>query len=47
MVFLKFVKDYEEIHGEGSYRLAIEEYRDIVIGVEDELSEIIPELGGK
>lgn len=42
-----FVKDYEEIHGEGTYRLAIEEYRDIVIAVEDELSERIPELGGE
>jgi len=42
-----FVKDYEEIHGEGTYRLAIEEYRDIVISVEDELSEIIPELSGE
>ena len=43
----EFVKDYEEIHGEGSYRLAIEEYRDVVKGVEDELSEIIPELSGE
>lgn len=32
------------INGEGSYRLALEEYRDIVISVEDEVSEIIPEL---
>jgi hypothetical protein len=40
----QFVKDYEEINGEGSYRLALEEYRDIVISVEDEVSEIIPEL---
>jgi hypothetical protein len=43
----QFVKDYEEIHGEGSYRLAIEEYRDIVISVEDELSEILPELSAE
>jgi hypothetical protein len=43
----QFVKDYEEIHGEGTYRLAIEEYRDIVISVEDELSEIIPEMSAE
>jgi hypothetical protein len=43
----EFVKDYEEIHGEGTYRLAIEEYRDVVKSVEDELSEIIPELGAE
>jgi len=42
----KFKNDYEEVHGEGSWAKAMEEYRDIVIGAVDELSEYIPELSG-
>lgn len=42
----KFKKDYEEIHGEGSWFKIMEEYRDIVVGSIDELSEYIPELSG-
>jgi hypothetical protein len=41
-----FKKDYEEIHGEGSHRLLLEEYRDIIISAEDEVSERIPEMSG-
>ena len=41
-----FKKDFEEVHGEGSWWKAIEEYRDVVKASEDEVSEIIPELSG-
>jgi hypothetical protein len=41
-----FKKDYEEVHGEGSHRLLLEEYRDVVICAEDEVSERIPEMSG-
>ena len=41
-----FKKDYEEVHGEGSHRLLLEEYRDVVISAEDEVSEKIPEMSG-
>lgn len=41
-----FKKDYEEVHGEGSHRLLLEEYRDVVISAEDEVSERIPEMSG-
>jgi len=37
-------KDFEEVHGEGSWWKAIEEYRDVVVSAEDELSERIPEM---
>jgi len=38
-------KDYEEVHGEGSWWKLIEEYRDVVISADDELSVRMPELG--
>lgn len=41
-----FKKDYEEVHGEGSFQHLLDEYRDIVISSEDELSELIPEMSG-
>lgn len=37
-------KDFEEVHGEGSWWKAIEEYRDCVISSEDEVSVLIPEM---
>jgi len=37
-------KDYEEVHGEGSWWKAVEEYRDVVVSAEDEVSEMIPEM---
>ncbi|NOX86327.1 MAG: hypothetical protein GXO86_10255 [Chlorobi bacterium] len=40
----KLKKDYDELHGEGSWSELIEEYRDIVIASEDELSVILPEM---
>jgi hypothetical protein len=40
-------KDYEEIHGEGSWWKLIEEYRDIVISAEDELSILMPDLSAE
>ena len=42
----KFVKDYEEIHGEGTWKHFMEEYRDIVVKAVDELAEYMPELSG-
>lgn len=40
----KFWNDYEEVHGEGSRWKFFEEYREVVKGSYDELSEFIPEL---
>lgn len=37
-------KDYEEVHGEGSWWKIIEEYRDIVISADDELSIRMSEM---
>ena len=37
-------KDYEEVHGEGSWWKLIEEYRDVVVSSEDELSVLMPEM---
>lgn len=37
-------KDYEEIHGEGSWWRIIEEYRDVVISAEDELSVLMKDM---
>ncbi len=42
----KMKKDYEEVHGEGSWFKLIEEFRDVVVSSEDEVSVLIPELGG-
>jgi hypothetical protein len=38
------IKDYDEVYGEGSWMQLIEEYRDIVISAEDELSVLMPEM---
>ena len=40
-------KNYEEVHGQGSWWKAIEEYRDVVVSAEDEVSELIPEMSGQ
>ena len=42
----KMKKDFEEVHGEGSWWKLIEEYRDVVVSAEDEVSVLIPELSG-
>ncbi len=39
-----FKADYEEIHGEGSLQLLMEEYKDVVEGEYDEIIMYIPEL---
>lgn len=44
---MNFKKDYEEVHGEGSWWKAIEEYRDVVVSAEDELSEEITSMSGQ
>jgi hypothetical protein len=40
-------KDFEEVHGEGSWWKLIEEYRDVVVSSEDELSILLPEMSGE
>lgn len=40
-------KDYEEVHGEGSWWKLIEEYRDVVISADDELSVLMPEMSAE
>jgi len=42
----KFMKDFEEIYGEGSWQNFIEELRGTVKGTKDEVWELIPELSG-
>ncbi len=42
----KFWGDYEEVHGEGSRWKFFEEYREVVKGSYDELSEYLPEMSG-
>ena len=37
-------KDFEEVHGEGSWWKLIEEFQDIVISADDELSVKMPEM---
>ncbi len=37
-------KDYEEVHGEGSWWKIIEEYRDVVVSADDEFSVRMPEM---
>ena len=39
-----FKADYEDVHGEGSFNLLLEEYRDIVEGEFDEIITYAPEL---
>ncbi len=36
--------DYEEVHGEGSWRLFLEEIEKIVLHSEEEFHQLIPEL---
>ena len=43
---MDFGDDYEEVHGDGSWRLFIEEWREVVIDAYDEYREVMPELGG-
>ncbi len=40
----KLKKDFEEVHGEGSWWKLIEEFQDIVISADDELSVKMPEM---
>lgn len=42
----KFWRDYEEVHGEGTWRLFMEEFRDVVKGQTDQLAEFQKELSG-
>jgi hypothetical protein len=41
-----FVKKYEEVHGEGSWTYFMEEYKDCVDGVFDEIGEYQADLSG-
>jgi hypothetical protein len=41
-----FKKDFNEVHGEGAYWKFMEEYRDIVVSVDDQVTEVVPELSG-
>lgn len=43
---MTFKKDFEEIHGEGSWYKIMEEYKDVVCDVVDELAEFQPEMSG-
>ena len=36
--------DYEEVHGEGSWRLFLEEIEEIVLHSEEEFHTLLPEL---
>ena len=42
----QFEKDFEEIHGEGSWQKFLEELRGTIKGAKDEVWELIPELSG-
>lgn len=42
----KFSDDYEEVHGDGSWRLLLEELQDVVVSFEDELSMKRSDLSG-
>jgi len=42
----KFMSDYEDVHGEGSWVYFMDEFKDVVDGVIDELAEYLPELSG-
>jgi hypothetical protein len=39
-----FIADYEEVHGEGSWRLFLAEWGDVVKHAEEEFHQLIPEL---
>jgi hypothetical protein len=41
-----FGDDYEEVHGDDSWRLFLEEWREVVKEAYDEYREVLPELGG-
>jgi len=41
-----FKKDFEEVHGEGSWWKFMEEFKEIVISVEDQAAIFVPELSG-
>lgn len=41
-----FKKDFEEVHGEGSWSKLMEEYKDVVVSDYDEVIIYIPELSG-
>jgi hypothetical protein len=43
---MDFADDYEEVHGDGSWQLFIEEWREVVKEAHDEYREVMPELGG-
>jgi len=43
---MTFKKDFEEIHGEGSWYKLMEEYKDVVCDVIDELAEFQPKMSG-
>ena len=42
----KFMKDYEEVHGEGTWRYFMEEYKDVVEDSYDEVAIFRKDLGG-
>lgn len=41
-----FIKDFEEIHGEGSWADTYEAMTQATVGMTEEIRELIPELGG-
>ena len=41
------MKDFEALHGEGSWTKVMDEYKDIVNEAVDEIWEIIPDMSGK
>jgi len=41
-----FEKDYEAVHGDGSWRQFLNEWEDVVESMEDEYREFLPELSG-
>ena len=41
-----FIKDFEEIHGEGSWAETYEFMTEVTVEMTEELRELIPELGG-
>lgn len=43
---MEFKKDFEEVHGEGSWDKVMDEYKAVVVESVDEMWELIPELMG-
>lgn len=41
-----FKKDFEEVHGEGSFWKFMEEFKEVVVSVDDQLATYIPALSG-